>query len=122
MQKIKSDIEKNRLYITITGTLSVEEAEKAKKLIFREIETLKPNFDVINDISKFIRGADEAGPVLKEIMAILISKNVNRVVRVVGTSKTGLLQFANYSIQADSYKLNYVPTLEEAEKLLDQKE
>ena len=122
MQKIKSDIEKNRLYITITGTLSVEEAEKAKKLIFREIETLKPNFDVINDISKFIRGADEAGPVLKEIMAILINKNVNKVVRVVGTSKTGLLQFANYSIQADSYKLNYVPTLEEAEKLLDQKE
>jgi hypothetical protein len=122
MQKIKADIEKNRLLITLIGTLSLEEAEKVKKLIFKEAESLQPDFDVINDISKFIRGADEAGQVLKEIMAILISKKVNRIVRVVGTSKTGLLQFANYSIQADSYKISYVPTLEQAEKILDQKE
>jgi hypothetical protein len=122
MQKIKADTEKNRLYIILAGTLSLKDAESTRNLILKEIETLKPNFDVVNDISKFIRGDDEAGRVLKEIMAILMSKNVNRVVRVIGTSKTGLMQFANFSPQTDSYKLSYVPTLEEAEKILDQKE
>jgi hypothetical protein len=122
MQKVLKDIEKNRLIIILSGTLSLEEAEKTKKIIIKEIDTLKPDFDVINDISKFIRGADEAGRVLKEIMALLISKNVNRVVRVVGTSKAGLMQFANHSPQIETYKLSYVPTIEEAEKLLDQKE
>jgi len=81
---------------------------------------LKPNFDLVNDISKFIRGDDEAGIILKEIMVFLIQKRVNRVVRVVGTSKTGLMQFANNSLPINSYKLSYLPTLEEAESFLNE--
>jgi hypothetical protein len=120
MVKIKKDLKKNRLYITISGTLSYEEAKKAKDLIEIEIEKLKPNFDLINDISKFIHGDEAAGIVLKEIMLLLIQKKVNRIVRIIGASKTGLIQFANNSLPLDAYKLSYLPTVEEAEKYLDQ--
>lgn len=120
MVQVKKNIEKNRLYITVSGTLSFEDARKAKELIEVEVKTLKPNFDLINDISKFIHGDDNAGIVLKEIMVLLIQKKVNRIVRIVGTSKAGLIQFANNSLPIDSYKLSYVPTLEEAEIFLNQ--
>jgi len=120
MIKAQKDIAKNRMYLTISGTVSYEEAVKAKILIENEISFLKPDFDLINDISKFIRGDDEAGSVLKGIMTLLIQKKVNRIVRVVGTSKMGLIQFANNSLAMDSYKLKYVPTMEEAEKFLNQ--
>ena len=118
MYKIKKDIVRNRLYISITGVLSLEEAKKARHSIEVEVEFLKPNFDLINDISKFIHGDEEAGKVLQGIMIFLIQKKVNYVIRVVGTSKTGLMQFANNSLPIDSYKLKYVPTMEEAETFL----
>ena len=119
MHKIKKDIEKNRLCITLSGILTLEEAKKIKGMIEVEINSLQPGFDLINDISKFILGHDETGNILKEIMLLLIEKKVNRVVRVIGTSKTGLIQFANNSLPIESYKLSYVPTLEEAENILD---
>jgi hypothetical protein len=120
MVKVKKDVARNRLYINISGTLSFDDAEKAKELIKKEVEALQPGFDLINDISKFIHGADTAGTILKEIMILLIQKRVNRVVRIVGTSKTGLIQFANHSLAIEAYKLYYLPTLEEAEKFLNE--
>jgi len=118
MYKIKRDEVRNRLYITLTGVLSLEEAKKARHAIEIEVEFLKPNFNLINDISKFIHGDEEAGKVLQGIMIFLIQKKVEKVIRVVGTSKAGLMQFANNSLPIDSYRLKYVPTLDEAEKLL----
>lgn len=119
MIKLKTDLAKNRLYITIIGTLTVNDACEAKKDIEKAIGLLNPKFDVINDISKFIRGDDSAGKILKEIIIMMIQKGVNKVVRVVGTSKTGLIQFANNSLLLDQYQINYVPTLEDAETLLN---
>ncbi len=121
MYKIGVDKSKNRLYITIGGILSVEEAQKVKKSIEDSIPTLNKGFDVINDISKFIRGDDAAGIILKEIIILLLKSGVNNVVRVVGTSKTGLIQFATHTLPVDQYKISYVPSLEEAEKILSEK-
>lgn len=122
MIKVTADTAQNRLNITMIGTLSVEEAQKSKLTIEATIATLQPGFDVINDISRFIRGDDAAGNVLKEIIILLIQNRVNRVVRVVGTSKSGLIQFANNTLQIEQYKISYVPTLEEAELLLSKSE
>ena len=122
MIKVTANTAHNRLNITMIGTLSVEEAQKSKLTIEATIATLQPGFDVINDISRFIRGDDAAGNVLKEIIILLIQNRVNRVVRVVGTSKSGLIQFANNTLQIEQYKIHYVPTLEEAELLLSKSE
>jgi hypothetical protein len=119
MYKVKFDESINRVYITVTGILSFEEAQKAKQAIEESIMNIQPGFDVINDISKLIRADEKAGIILKEIIVLLIQKGVKRVVRVVGTSQMGLIQFANNSLQTDKYNLSYVPTLEDAEKLLN---
>lgn len=118
MYKLRVDEPNNRIYITITGILNFEEAQKAKQDIESSIMGIQPGFDVVNDISKLIRADEKAGTILKEIIVMLIQKGVKRVVRVVGTSQMGLIQFANNSIQTEQYNLNYVPTLEDAEALL----
>lgn len=120
MVKVQKDAEKNRLYVTLTGIISLEAAREAQSLIQAEVEQLKPDFDLVNDISKFIHGDDEAGKILQEIMIFLIKHKVRKIIRVVGTSKTGLIQFANYSLPIEAYRLSYVPTMEEAEKILSQ--
>ncbi|MDP2039128.1 MAG: hypothetical protein Q8L04_17245 [Ignavibacteria bacterium] len=122
MIKITADQAKNRLHISMIGVLTIEEARKSKQTIESAVASLKAGFDVINDLSRFIRGDDAAGNVLKEIIILLIQKGVNRVVRVVGTSKSGLLQFANNSLQIEQYKISYVPTLADAELFLDKVE
>ncbi len=119
MYKIHTEIGKNRLYITINGILSLEEAKKARAAIESSVASLKTGFDVINDISKLIRADEAGGIVLKEINVLLIQKGVKRIVRVVGTSKIGLIQFANNTVQIEQYKIHYVPSMKEAEKLLD---
>ena len=119
MYRVVKDIPNNRLNIKMNGIISVSEAKGIKSAIEKEIESLKPGFDVIDDISEFIRGQDEAGALLQETMKYLIQKNVGRIVRVVGTSKTGLIQFANFSLPISSYNLKYVPTLADAEKYLN---
>lgn len=80
MVKIKADAIKNRLYITIIGTLNLDEAIEAKQKILKSIDLLSPGFNVINDISKFIRGDEQAGIILKELIVLLIQKKVNKVV------------------------------------------
>lgn len=122
MFKVKKDIEKNRLCITISGILSIAEAKQAKDLLIKEADELQPGFDLINDISQFIRGQEEAGEVLKEIIFAMIDRKVNRIIRVIGSSKIGLMQFANFSMPIPEYKLSYVPTMQDAEKILDKKE
>lgn len=122
MIKITADKAKNRLHISMIGVVTFEEAQKSKITVESSIASLKTGFDVINDLSKFIRGDETAGNVLKEIIILLIQKGVNRVVRVVGTSKSGLLQLVNNSLQIEQYKISYVPTLSDAELLLSKVE
>ena len=121
MYKIKKDVSKNRLYITVSGIISITEAKNIKIVLEKKTKGLQPGFDLINDISRFILGQEEAGEILKEIMNFMIEKKVNRIVRIVGDSKEGLIQFANNSLPVESYRLKYVPTQEEAEKFLDEK-
>ncbi|MDR3625615.1 MAG: hypothetical protein P4L45_02215 [Ignavibacteriaceae bacterium] len=122
MFKVKTDIEKNRLIVTLIGLMPVSDAKKTEELILKGIEELQPGFDFITDFSRLIRGEEEDVKILQELMLLITAKKVNRVVRVVGTSKTGLLQFANNSLKIESYKLKYVPTIEDAESFLDKKE
>lgn len=122
MHHITTNIEKNRLIITLVGFVSEAEAVSIEKSLIQEIGKLSPNFDIITDISNFRLGLEEAGLVLREIIKYLKGHKVNRVVRVVGSSQSGVIQFANYTRSIESYNVKYVPTLEEAEKLLEKLE
>lgn len=118
MYSIITDPEKNRLIITMVGFLSKKEAESIAEEVMRETLKLKPGFDVINDISNFRMGLDETEIVLKETIDFLISKEVNKIIRIVGSSRAGILQFAKATGKRDKYNTQFVPTMEEAENYL----
>jgi hypothetical protein len=117
---VRKDIKQNRLYLTIQGVISVSDALQIKEQIVKEVEELQPGFCTINDMSKFIKGDDTSAPILKWVIAFLLKKEVEYIVRIIGTSKTGLMQFAKNSPQDQNLKIKYVPTLKEAEKLLSE--
>jgi ADP-heptose:LPS heptosyltransferase len=118
MFKVASDRSTNRLYITLWGILSKDEAKAAYANIVREVGKLKPGFDVINDISQLIK-ADWGGiKTLREIMAFLRNREVRAVIRVVGSSKNSLLQFAKATLGFLGYKPRFVPSLKEAEEVI----
>ena len=121
MHIIKKDIKNNRLYVTLSGVISLSEAEEIKEIMIKEIEELAAGFDVINNISKYIQGDERAGVILHELVIYLVGKGVNRLIRVVGTSKTGLIQFAKFTPQQKDVNIHYFPTMEEAEEFLNKK-
>lgn len=121
MYKIRADVGLNRLYVTLSGFLSAEETVDIKQDIIVEVSKLSPGFDVINDISLFRLGLDETASVLNEIVDFLIAKKVNRVVRVVGASRAGMIQFATATKKHESYSPVFVPTMAEAEEYLKKK-
>jgi len=120
MYRIKTDIEKNRLTITFAGFVSGKEAVIIKMKMLSEISNLSPGFSIINDISHFGFGGEDAGRILKDTIKHLIEHKVDRIIRVVGASESALCQFANYTEKNELYRVYYVPTLEEAESLLDE--
>ena len=120
MHSIRKDTKNNRLYITLHEIISFEEAQKVKEQLFKDIEDLQPGFDVINDISKLVNADEKAAKFIEEVDKYFVIKKVKKIIRVVGPSKTGLMLFAKYSPQIESIDIKYVPTLKEAEEMLDQ--
>ena len=119
MHILKKDTNNNRLYVTISGVVSLEEAEEIKEKMIKETEGIEPGFDVVNNLSKYIQGDERAGIILQDIVNYFVAKGVNRIIRVVGTSKTGLVQFAKFTQEIDGLNIHYFPTLEEAEEFLN---
>ncbi len=115
---VRRDAKNNRLYITLSGVISLADARKIQEEMFKEVAELQPGFDIINDMSKFIRGEDAAGVILQNIISHLSEKKARQIIRIVGPSKTGLTQFAKNTM-TDSIEIKYVPTLKEAENLLN---
>lgn len=119
MYKVKTDPEKNRLLLTLTGLVTLEEALAIKEVIAKEVPKLTAGFEVINDISNFRLAQEQAGRILKEIINYCIVKKVGQVIRVVGASQSALIQFANFTGNIESYNVRYVPTLRDAEAVLE---
>lgn len=118
MHIVRCDIKRNRLNVILGGIIKLDEAEIVKQEIFEAVDKLEPGFDVLNDLSKFIHGDDSAGSILQDVTKFLSDKKAARIIRVVGQSKTGLMQFARYSQADDSIEIKYVPTMAEAESIL----
>lgn len=118
MYKIRVETEKNRIVLTLAGILTFNEAVACKEKIEKELVKLTPGFDVIDDISNFHLGQDSAVPAFKEIIKYLSNHNVNKIVQVVGSSETGLIQFAKLTEDLKTDNFKYVPSFKDAESLL----
>jgi hypothetical protein len=119
MYEIDVDKEKNRLTIVLQGTISKAEALKANREIVSAVTHLKRGFDVINDISKYETTEKKNEELFVQSIKFLKMRGVNNVIRVVGNSKEALVKFATVTKEVAQYNVKYVPTMEDAEELLE---
>lgn len=119
MSNVHFDSEKNRLYITLRGAVNFQSAKEIKVMLEEKIKTIEPGFDVVTDLSEVDIGYVCVLPMFKEMMGVLVEKEVGTVVRVVSKGSMILQQLTNAAAKVGHYTPQYVSTLKDAEELLD---
>jgi hypothetical protein len=115
---IHANVGKNRLFIRIEGRLDDAQARSVADTIIKEMERLRPGFDVVSDLTKAEPLGPEGSAQLKRVLEAQRERKYGRAVRIVGKSAKTALQFAR-----DSKEFHHEPylafSMEEAERLLD---
>jgi hypothetical protein len=118
MFKLNADRIKNRLYLKLDGVFSEDDVKSAGEQIIQAARSLRPGFDIINDISGFKPVKPEVSVHIAHIQEEMMKLPVGRIVRVVGGNALGKMQFSRTSREV-GYNALAAATLQEAEQLLD---
>jgi hypothetical protein len=115
---IKIDHQKNRLYVKLVGLLGGEEMLEGSRQTIKAMESLKPGFTIITDISECRPLSQEGFQEIRRVAETGLKLGMRISARVVGPSTITRLQFKRMSREAgyDSYN---AASLEEAEAMLD---
>jgi hypothetical protein len=116
--KVKADIKRNRIYITIPCNVSKKELEMVYTDVRFCVADLKPGFDVVTDLTGCSIGYLNGIPVLRKISDYLVTSEAAEVVRVVGKTSLIFKQLLRVASLFQGYKPFYVSTLAEAEEKL----
>jgi hypothetical protein len=120
MYTVTADTAKNRLYVRLVGFFDYKEMKEATDKTIVETAKLKPDFDVITDLSEFKPVGQETLNEVARGQAHLNKAGKRYAIRVEGKAKLTSLQFSRMGKNTD-YMPDIVGSLEEAEKLLDAK-
>jgi len=117
MFSVTAAVEKNRLYINLSGHLDEEEQRAASLAIISEAGKLKPGFDLVTDISS-LRPTDEAGlKQLARVQEFLRDHGLRRAIRITG------IVLSEIQMERTGREVGYISltavSLEEAERILD---
>jgi len=119
MNAVRSDLEKNRIYITIGRLEGEAEMDGIVKTIQMECARLKPGFTCLTDLRDYEVQDENFEKYIKRAQEILVAAGMYKVVRV--RRKMGAL--AHFQFDNASYEVGYhadsVTDIEEAEKILD---
>lgn len=118
MFTVKSDVEKNRLYITLVGFFHQDEMKACTDTTIAEIKKLKPGFDVVTDVSQFKPVGQEALDEVARGQAFFKSAGIRHGIRIEGDAVLSSNQFSRVGKAVD-YNPNIVKTVADADKLLD---
>ena len=122
MFMIKSNIEKNRLYITL-GKMGDPDIRGLVKEITHSASSLKPGFTCLVDIRNMdINYSEKQMFTMEIIMGGLIDAGMSRVVRVVSKKNKISQMKMEQGSRALGYRARPAYTLEEAENILDEEE
>ncbi len=120
--KVTANIKKNRLVITLAGTIRQSELERIYTDIRFCVQDLQPGFHVITDMQSCKIGYLSGALTFKKIMEFLMSKKVGKIIRITGQSRTILNQMVKLSQTVMGYSPIYVSSPEEAEEALTDKD
>jgi hypothetical protein len=120
MFTVRADTAKNRLYVKLVGFFDCKEMKAATDATIEEAKKLKPGYDVINDISEFKPVGQDTLKEVERGQVYFKKSGIRYGIRVEGKAKLTNLQFSRIGKTVD-YAADSAETMEEAEKLLNDK-
>jgi anti-anti-sigma regulatory factor len=112
------DVGKNRLFVRVEGRVDDSQAKSIADSIIKEMERLRPGFDMVTDLTHAEPLGPEGVAQFKRLLEAHRAKKAGRAVRIVGRSAQVALQLAR-----TSKELQHEPYLcfsrAEAERWLD---
>ena len=118
--EVRVDKIKNRMYITIGGFFRKGDVPGAMKKLDIALAEVKPGFDTVTDLSKFVPGSPGASEALSKGGALVKEKGRRRGVRITGGVMTGLMQFQRMLKGVfDEDNTRYAKSVAEADAILD---
>ncbi len=115
---IYADVARNRLYVRLQGQADDTQARSVGDAILREMERMRPGFDLVSDLSQARPLGPEGLLQFKRVLEVARERKVGRTVRIVGGAAQTALQLTR-----TSKEFNHEPYLafsrEEAERLLE---
>jgi hypothetical protein len=118
---IRADVMKNRLYISIKGFMTEEDAVTISDKASAEMRKLRPGFDVINDIRELKPASPKASKFYARQLDVAKEVGIGRVVRVVGDQVITKMQLTKALKDTVGVVALTAASVEEAESLLDKK-
>lgn len=116
---IKANQEQNYLYFLLEGTFDHHAFKKVEDAVEMEVQSLKPNFTIINDIKEFRVASPDARKVLQQLQQDLFKTGAAKMIQIVGDSAIGKMQFNRSRKMAEAqYEIIEVNSLREAENYL----
>lgn len=116
--EVRSDIFKNRLYVTLDGYFTDDETKEAADRVIQETKKLKPGFDVINDISRFKPASPNGAEDIRRVTQYFADHGLRRAIRIAPSSYFTANQFARISRET-GYNAEIAASTNEAERMLD---
>ena len=114
------DLEKNRIYLTIYGFMTVEDAKQLNEDYRKAIEQCEPGFTVLTDVRYYKPGPPEVQAILAEAPRMAEAAGCKKVARIlVETKPLGGMQIDRLARTTSSYPSRHFDTVEEAEAYLD---
>jgi hypothetical protein len=119
---IRSDVDKNRLYITL-GKMEDNDIRGLIKEITHSTSMLKPGFGCLVDIRNMdIKYTEKQMTVMEIVMGGLLDAGMGRVVRVVSKKNKISQMRMEQESRALGYRARPASTIEEAERILDEED
>lgn len=118
---IRADVLENRLYLSIKGFMTEEDAVIISDKASAEMRKLKRGFDVINDIRDLKPASLKASRLYSRQLDVAKEIGVGRVVRIVGDQVITKMQLTKTLKEKVGVTAETAATVEEAEKMLGQK-
>jgi hypothetical protein len=117
---VELDHENDRLYLELTGMLDEETAHEAAEAAAEGGHDLGEGFQMITDISEFKPLSQAATDAIEKGKAGVAEAGVSAVVRVVGESVTGKMQFDRVGDGDEGYHVATAESREQAQEFLDE--
>jgi hypothetical protein len=116
---MRPDTVRNRLYATLEGFFTADEMKKCADDTIAAAKKLRPGYCTITDITNCKPMPPEAAKEIERVQAYFRSSGARQGVRIVAANVLSGMQFRRTGGSAEYNSVN-LPSLEEAEKFLDE--